>query len=53
MNDLNGIKNIQDRATVEEYRKAVVSGNVNLAHNIKVANPYLALRFETIDKVIG
>lgn len=59
MNDLSGIKNIQDRATVEEYRKALVSGNVNLAHNIEVANPDLArmailyLHFEPIDKVVG
>lgn len=53
MNDLNGIKNIQDAATVEEYRKAVVSGNVNLAHNIAVANPDLSAQFDTIDKVVG
>ncbi len=53
MNDLNGIKNIQDTATVEEYRKAVKAGVLNLAEAIKVANPDLAEQFKVIDAVVG
>lgn len=53
MHDLNGIRNIQHTAIVEEYRKAVKAGAVNLAEAIKIANPDLAPQFETIDKVLG
>lgn len=53
MNDLNGIKNIQNAAVVEEYRKAVVSGNTVLAAKIKEANPDLVQAFEVVATVLG
>ncbi len=53
MNDINGIKHIQDAATLEEYRKAVIAGHVNYAEAIKTANPDLAAQFLALDVVVG
>ena len=42
----------QEKAVIEEYRKAKVSDHVTLAQNIRDANPDLAKEFNKIDKAL-
>ena len=40
----------QEKADIEEYRKAKVSDHATLAQNIRYANPDLAKEFDKVDK---
>ena len=40
----------QEKAVIEEYRKAKVSDHSTLAQNIRHANPDLAKEFDKVDK---
>lgn len=42
----------QEKAVIEEYRKAKVSDHVTLAQNIRDANPDLAKEFDKVDKAL-
>ena len=47
----------QEKAVIEEYRKAKVSdhifwGKITLAQNIRGANPDLAKEFDKVDKAL-
>ena len=42
----------QERAVIEEYRKAKVSDYTTLAQNIRGANPDLAKEFDKVDKAL-
>ena len=42
----------QEKAVIEEYRKAKVSDHVTLAQNIRDANPDLAKDFDKVDKAL-
>ena len=40
----------QEKAVIEEYRKAKVSDHITLAQNIRGANPDLTKEFDKVDK---
>ena len=40
----------QEKAVIEEYRKAKVSDHATLAQNIRYANPDLTKEFDKVDK---
>ena len=40
----------QEKAVIEEYRKAKVAGHTPLAQNIRYANPDLTKEFDKVDK---
>ena len=42
----------QEKAVIEEYRKAKVSDHITLAQNIRDANPDLAKEFDKVDKAL-
>ena len=42
----------QEKAVIEEYRKAKVSDHATLAQNIRHANPDLAKEFDKVDKAL-
>lgn len=42
----------QEKAVIEEYRKAKVSDHATLAQNIRYANPDLAKEFDKVDKAL-
>ena len=42
----------QEKAVIEEYRKAKVSDHATLAKNIRHANPDLAKEFDKVDKAL-
>ena len=42
----------QEKAVIEEYRKAKVSDHITLAQNIRSANPDLAKEFDKVDKAL-
>ena len=42
----------QEKAVIEEYRKAKVSDHVTLTQNIRDANPDLAKDFDKVDKAL-
>ena len=42
----------QEKAVIEEYRKAKVSDHIALAQNIRHANPDLAKEFDKVDKAL-
>jgi len=42
----------QEKAVIEEYRKAKVSDHITLAQNIRGANPDLAKEFDKVDKAL-
>ena len=42
----------QEKAVIEEYRKAKVSDHITLAQNIRGANPGLAKEFDKVDKAL-
>ena len=42
----------QEKAVIEEYRKAKVSDHTTLAQNIRHANPDLAKEFDKVDKAL-
>ena len=42
----------QEKAVIEEYRKAKVSDHATLAQNIRDANPDLAKEFDKVDKAL-
>jgi len=42
----------QEKAVIEEYRKAKVSDHTALAQNIRGANPDLAKEFDKVDKAL-
>ena len=42
----------QEKAVIEEYRKAKVSDHITLAQNIRGANPDLAKAFDKVDKAL-
>jgi len=42
----------QEKAVIEEYRKAKVSDHTTLAQNIRDANPDLAKEFDKVDKAL-
>ena len=42
----------QEKAVIEEYRKAKVSDHITLAKNIRHANPDLAKEFDKVDKAL-
>ena len=42
----------QEKAVIEEYRKAKVAGHALLADSIRGANPDLAKEFDKVDKAL-
>ena len=42
----------QEKAVIEEYRKAKVSDHATLAQNIRYANPDLTKEFDKVDKAL-
>ena len=42
----------QEKAVIEEYRKAKVVGHTTLAQGIRGANPDLAKAFDKVDKAL-
>ena len=42
----------QEKAVIEEYRKAKVSQHTVLSNNIRSANPDLANEFDKVDKAL-
>jgi len=42
----------QERAVIEEYRKAKVAEHPTLSANIRAANPDLAKEFDKVDKAL-
>lgn len=42
----------QEKAVIEEYRKAKVSDHITLAQNIRSANPDLTKEFDKVDKAL-
>ena len=42
----------QEKAVIEEYRKAKVVGHTTLAQGIRGANPDLAKEFDKVDKAL-
>ena len=42
----------QEKAVIEEYRKAKVSDHITLAHTIRGANPDLAKEFDKVDTAL-
>ena len=42
----------QEKAVIEEYRKAKVSDHITLAQNIRHANPDLTKEFDKVDKAL-
>ena len=42
----------QEKAVIEEYRKAQVVGHTTLAQGIRSANPDLAKEFDKVDKAL-
>ena len=42
----------QEKAVIEEYRKAKVVGHTTLAQDIRLANPDLTKEFDKIDKAL-
>ena len=42
----------QEKAVIEEYRKAKVSDHITLAQNITGANPDLAKEFDKVEKAL-
>lgn len=42
----------QEKAVIEEYRKAKVVGHTTLAQGIRSANPDLAKEFDKVDKAL-
>lgn len=42
----------QEKAVIEEYRKAKVVGHTTLAQGIRGANPDLAREFDKVDKAL-
>ena len=42
----------QEKAVIEEYRKAKVVGHTMLAQGIRGANPDLAKEFDKVDKAL-
>ena len=42
----------QEKAVIEEYRKAKVSDHITLAQKIRYANPDLAKEFDKVDKAL-
>lgn len=42
----------QEKAVIEEYRKAKVGGHTTLAQGIRGANPDLTKEFDKVDKAL-
>lgn len=42
----------QEKAVIEEYRKAKAAGHATLAEGIRYANPDLAKEFDKVDKAL-
>ncbi len=53
MHGTSTLKDLNDFATVDEYRKAVIDGATTKATAIKTANPDLSAQFEAVDKTVA